>query len=149
MKINLEKDEVFDVLEIVGDVYSELLLQHQLQKKGQDHPSFNTPDENIERLFTCANIMVKINRQAHDEGLCACKDDADITLQEQIFHKMFKKRIETNAWWKEQVGEHGGFPVASPPSPTSSHKIQQGSSTEQSEQDKPLESDAGPKKKRQ
>lgn len=119
MRLDLDTDDVIELLNILGDTYSELTLRHQLQKSGVNLPEFPSLEVTEELLFNCAKIMLSVNKQAHAARICDCTDDLNIVLQEQLFNRMFKSRLETNRWWKEHIEAHGAFLVASPQSQTS------------------------------
>ena len=140
MKLELDNEDVIELLDIVGSVYDQLLLQKKLQEKKLPFVD-RVPNEEIEdMLFKTSTVMVKINRQAHDAGLCSCPDDTEIERQEAIYRKLFDDRIKTEAWWREHIGPHGGFRVASSPSPTSDRSSSQALPTERLAQGTPPES---------
>lgn len=147
MRLDLDNDDVIELLNILGDTYSELVLRHQLQKSGMNQPEFTPIDVTEELLFNCAKIMLTVNKQAHAAKLCNCPDDSTITLQEQVFNRMFKSRLETDRWWQEHIAGHEGFRVASPQSPTSYQPSQKDEAKWRPELSTPRGSVEEPKKK--
>lgn len=121
----MNKDEVIELLHILGDTYSELTLRHQLKQRNVETKDTASIDEIEDLLFNSASLLLTINEQAHAARICECEDDTNIRLQRQLFDRMFKSRLETNRWWSKHIEAHGGFRVASPQSQTSYQPSQQ------------------------
>ena len=125
MKVELEPEEILNLIQIVDETYSAILLEKQLFESGQMKGNMQ-PEAIPDLLFDCATLLLKLNKQAHFAKLCSCPDDSNVILQELLYHKMFASQIKTRDWWKEQYVSHGGFQVASPQSQISAPNSSEG-----------------------